>query len=224
MKKLFLLTLCVFALSACNAIEGSLEILKEITIVNNASDELIEFCRKHPDDYYCKDVDTENKTTILTVGHYSANLEFPESNKMKIVIFRRNQENTTLTFSLPRGVSIPEYNGEIYLRDEEVGQPYDVIGGVRTDISQSSLQRDIESCTYRTEEWVCRPDRRRDRRNCGWEPVYRTGRREVEFFYRYTTKHYTIRLNTPDTPETLVNFGGVQNFSDKIYTYQGYCR
>lgn len=149
-------------------------------------------------------------------GKYKGSLSFEE--KKAFLQLERKDIRTDATLLFPAGAGVPE-NGEIFLDGYRTGQTFRIAGNIRTERSQSPLERGNEGCTFYRREWVCRgwgPDR-----YCRWEEVPRQGYRVVEFYY--LTKTITLALDLESNNEGKAKFNGRETSKRKIYTYEGDC-
>ena len=229
MKRIVLLGLLALSAVACNPVKGSLTILKPFTYVNPASENMIRFCRFHPTDSYCRDVDLSNPTITFQAGTYTAKLEFPSKSKLNLVIRGASpQRENSLTFNIPKDQRIPAVSGAFALTAQQTGQQFDLNGTVDTQISDSASTRGWETCSEVVYVRVCHIEpspnpRIPPREVCSAEPVVRYGNEDVEYFYRTTDKNVLMDLLQPGQSTQIAHFSGTATDNEKIYTYRSGC-
>lgn len=223
--------LSALALTGCNTVQGTVDIARSFTYQNNASDSMIDFCRRNPSDFYCKGVDTTNKSVTFQPGRYSGKLSFQSKSDALLEIKGASgrNETSTLKFSLPNGQTFPRYEGDVSVSSSQLGQAYDLRGNVHTVESDSATTRTTESCIYYVKERVCTRvesgprDRRGSRPVCEWRDVPRSGTQEVEYHYHTADTTFDMSLFTPNTSQQLARFYGHSVDTDKVYDYKGQC-
>lgn len=220
-------------LAACNEIDGSLSVTRELRIANNTNDDDLDFCRRHPKDYYCRGVDTSTGTAVIAPGQYQASLNFPSEKELILKVEKSSADQkspTSIHFAIPKDAKLPSYSGDVKLTAEQVGKPFDISGTVDTQESDTSDTSTIESCTITIQHELCEWVHDRDRnghdnshREChtDYDTIY--GRQEVTYHYHDSTKTVDLSLLTPKTTDTVARFTGSSSDSDKVYTYQGPC-
>lgn len=227
--KSLVVLLSLVALNACNSVDGTLQILQSFSYVNNASDTMIGFCKTHPTDYYCKGIDTTNKSVTFVPGNYHARLDFPSHSQVNMTIDYKtaSSNQATLSFKMPEGQTFPVASGDVYLSAAQIGQAYDMKGHVDSEYSDSAPQSGSESCSVpvtRTEcRWEHNPNGHGGRRECRDVIEYRSGRKDVQYYYHETTTHFSLGLFAPNSSSNLAKFAGTTYDRDKIYTYEGPC-
>lgn len=238
------LAVSALVLTGCNSVQGTVDIARSFTYQNKASDSMIEFCRRNPSDFYCKGIDTSNKSVTFLPGRYSGKLSFQSKSDALLEIKGASgrNETSTLKFSLPKGQTFPRYEGDVSISSAQLGQAYDLKGTVHTVEGDSETTRTTESCIYYVKERVCTrvdfdPRDRRDghgpgrgrgpghggRPVCEWKDVARTGTQEVEYHYHTADTTFDVSLLTPNTSQQLARFYGHSVDTDKVYDYKGQC-
>ncbi|MCB1215624.1 MAG: hypothetical protein KDK66_09150, partial [Deltaproteobacteria bacterium] len=190
-----------------------------------------------------------SKLVKVAKGYYDLELEYhPKKNKLELKIKKAVNGKKDLKFNqkLPNTVKLPSHSGPIKVESEELGQPFDLVGFLKKDITYSPHRHDWESCTYQVKERVCERRcevedshthihqkgkkttthhvERECHRQCDYEYVTHYGSREVE--YRYRTQTLSLKADLLQ-PGSLVKIGDLEvgrRDVSKDYHYRGFCR
>lgn len=200
LRKLLLSAVCVLAVTACD---------KTVDGVLSNTENLI--------------FNVKNKTATIVPGKWASQIEFESKKEVKLHIQTPNEKKpTTISFKVPKGMTLPQENGEFQLLSAQSGQPYDVNGSVTTTHKDSSEQWGWESCTYRVERQECYYDAN-GRPYCRWVYYDVHGQRNVRFFVRDTKQVLGFELLNA-TAASAGTFTGTKNSTQRIYSYTGQCR
>lgn len=162
---------------------------------------------------------TDDGAVVLSQGVYSTDLEFQSREKMNIRIRTSRNDGIVIKVKLPEGTSIPEHSGSFFIEGEKINQAWDISGRVNTIVRDSRYFRDWESCTYRRRVRVCN----RRTGQCRWEWQRVRGERQVEYFYRDTTKTVDFAMLEDGGDQTGL-YNGHRTDRRKIYTWESACR
>lgn len=207
----FVIGSAFFILSGCKSINGTLDVSKAFTAIQEKTSSDCGSDRT-PWDPPCNDSTTVVK---INVGKHDASLSFPAKNRFEIEV---KQDRTTKKFQVkvPSNVTIPN-NGEFQIPAARSGQNFDLQGAVKTVEKRSALQRRTESCRTTRNDVVCGPN--------GCVPVRHEvwGNQPVEFYFIDTKQDVRVNINTKGTQEALAQFDGSQSYTEKVYTHRGFC-
>lgn len=209
------LLLAALGLAACGELSGTITLQRAMNVV-----------------------DKKGKTQQIMAGSYKAEFKYKEDKRqieLEMKDATANQKDVEMKIIIPAGTNIPRDNGMISLKGNEIGQPFDLNGELRTDVDTSSTTHTYESCTYTERERVCRRvcterigrDGKKFQdcgRVCDWEYVTRTGSQEVEYHYVTTTVTLMADLLEATSQESVGKLSVDRADSVKIYDYQGMCR
>ncbi|MBX3040719.1 MAG: hypothetical protein KF789_08445 [Bdellovibrionaceae bacterium] len=126
-------------------------------------------------------------------------------------------------YNTPNG-RFPTENGTFALTSQQLKQPFNVNGEVRTTYNDGPSLRTTEYCQYPRETRVCVIDRETGRSSCSTQTEYVSGDRDVEYFQRNEAKRIWLELQDASRPSiTAASYQGLDNSSYRVYTYQGRC-
>lgn len=208
-KVLGLLSLCLL-FTACDPIEGSIQVLKPFTMQTlesrNCGNGEQDMCR----------------TISVTVPAGSHSFTLTMKNNAATLDISAGRVKAFTDIQIPSGKTIPD-NGTVVLTAQESQQSFTSVLNVKTIVSQTDVERGEESCTVTVYEDRCDYDRNGNRR-CQTVRVDLPGTRQVEFYYRNTDKYLEGKLTAPnDLNDVIATLSGSNHDSDKIYTFQGQC-
>jgi hypothetical protein len=201
-------------LMACDPIRGTLQVDRSLSVkTGNAQN-----CPAET--YPCP----ENvKLATVNPGSYSMDVDALGASTFRIYL-KTDRKQLNIELDIPSGKSIPS-NGTFSLSSAESGQPFDLLGQVQTDVSQTQETRTQESCQITHTEQVCglKPGQ------SGQGPVYacwtetftREGIEDVQYYYRTTTENLQAQL--VQSGAQAAHYAGSKTSTDKIYTYKGGC-
>ncbi|WP_127716198.1 hypothetical protein [Halobacteriovorax sp. HLS] len=165
------------------------------------------------------------KVSVPT-NEYKTSIKFTSADKLKIDFEGIDKK---IKIKLPENLNINRYNDEFFIAGSDINQEYDFDGKIVTTSEDSDTYRERESCSYTVYETTCRRECRTNDRGrtvcrniCTDYPVTRYGRRNVEYFYRYTTTDMRMKVLEQTTPVGL--FKSIENSRNRIETYTSICR
>ena len=218
MKSLFtsLLVICSFYLSGCDPVDGNL-ILKEDLNVNKEPNES---CQN--DSLGC--LNQELGSTI-PAGGYDMKIE-SSSERMIQLIISKNLTLVKLELNLPKGKQFPQ-NGELLLKANESGQPFDFLLGSKVEMRNSENYSGNESCTETVLTQVCfivsGSNGNQPREKCEMRNVLAKGEQHVEYYYHTVDQYVSAQFLKSGTQEVTGNYSGSRSSSNKIYTRKDRC-
>ncbi len=158
----------------------------------------------------------------IPVGSYESEIERKKKDLIEVTLKSANDKEFEIKFRVPKNLSLPD-NGPFTLQSAVTGQPWDVLGEVRTFKNRSPLYRDWRRCEYSYPERVCFPDGRGDVR-CETRWVTRWGNQDVEYYYIDTEKTVTMAFNpNGNRTDSDAQFVGVTVWREEVISWQGRC-
>lgn len=118
-------------------------------------------------------------------------------------------------------------SGQIAISHNDINQPFDIRGNIKTDITHSGGTDTVEDCTWTVTENHCqkicdKPDSCTIA--CKDVQVTLRGHRQVSFHYRTTHRDLSVDFLKADKPEVLATFNGSDTQVDRITDFEGLCR
>ena len=175
-------------------------------------------------------IDVSQKMTVklkkgsadVEVGSHGSRLQFKSKKKATLVIDRRGQNSVELPLTIPKN-SLPEDNGRISLKAEEIDQTFDIEGDLRTVVTQSGNKHGTESCSEQVPYRECYTDSQ-GRRICrdGWRTV--SGVRNIDYYERYFNRTVDLELRDAKSGQATARLSGKNVETERIVTHQGFCR
>ncbi len=157
------------------------------------------------------------KGVIVEEGTHQSEIKI-KKRSLKITI----NDGETIKFKIPKGRTIPSENGQIFLTQSEISQPYDIQGSVMTKFLDSESRSGYESCSYSQPYTVCYPDGR-GRMRCYTEYRSIYGSRSVQYRLRKEEKDIVVELMAPGSSLIKGKFTGKKIKQYRMYEYQGAC-
>ncbi len=200
LRKLSLVVLCAFALTACkDTITGQLH-----------SNETLTF-------------NTKKGPNQVPAGKWHAVIEIPNKKEVRLVVPLSDNKKDVMkaSFKVPKGTVFPEGSGEFYLNSTQSGQHYDIEGKVQANHVDSQETWKTETCSYQVQRQECYYN--------GYQHVCRivtytmSGWRDVRFFVRTTTRETNISLFRSNKTVQAAKFSSVEETVQRVYTYTGHC-
>jgi hypothetical protein len=165
------------------------------------------------------------QTVTLQPASYSASLDFKSKTRAELIVRGMNNK-IKIPLNIPKGTILPRRNGTINLPSRSTGQPFDLKGKISTQVGETEIYYDSESCVYYISERVCRRRQDRDgrtRRVCQNENIQYRGYRDVAYYNRTTTKRLNLKLYSAGRSRSRGKFLGQNTKREKIYTNRGRC-
>jgi hypothetical protein len=136
---------------------------------------------------------TKKSRVTVTEGTYRATLGFKTKKKLIIKLDLNGESGKKITFKLPKGTRISDYQGDFAIPATATGQDYGIKGHVDTKTETSSLYEGVETC-YNSE--VIRKCRRNDQgeRVCTNVSISVEGRRYYTYFYETDDRIFELDL------------------------------
>lgn len=186
--------LAIIALSGCRTFEGQMHTKEKLTF-------------------------NERKNNVVEPGVADAKLKVESKDKVILEVSKAGRNNNPkITFRIPKHEPLPSYDGAFELTSQQVGQPYDVKGDLRSKITRGPQRRKTESCTYYDRVERCQQVNGRE--YCEWERVERTGERCVEYYEETTIQDLVFDLYKPGTSENVSQFDGQYRSTQDIITWR----
>lgn len=200
MNKLSLLLLLpVVALSGCDSISGEIKVSQEFPV-------------KVREGF----LGLKTRIGNLKKGTYEATLAPVLGGGVQIVL-KQGDRQSHLPINITNKSRLPKYDGRLDLPASETGQPFDLVGDVNSERSQSDLIRTTESCSRTKYVRECKRDK------CEDVSITITGEQDVEYYYSYIDTYLSAKVMKPRKSQVLAKFNGSRRESSKNYTYQGAC-
>lgn len=168
----------------------------------------------------------KTKTVKVPKGVYKAEFDLLASNKIKLT-FKKPGDDISVKIKLPKNTNLPSHNGTLNLKASQSGQPNDIFAQLNTEISESSVSRGTESCSYTQIETQCRVEcsaPNECQKVCEDVEVTIQGKKFVKYYYKYTDKFLELEVTKPNSSVILGEYSAQSNDVDKIYTFQGPCK
>lgn len=174
------------------------------------------------------------KTIEIQPGAYHASLKVnnAKSFTLKLKADKEGEADILIPIKSENDFSIPT-NGNVTIRGNEINQPFDISGNIKTTVTTSDTVRSTEECSaQRTErqcEKIC---------NAPVQPsgtvycnivchdvvVSYPGTRFVEYHSRYTERNLSAELLDAANKAVRATFSGRDFDSERVYDYYGECR
>ncbi len=169
-----------------------------------------------------KNVDANARDTILQPGQYSTILGFKSRREVEMQI-KTNKKTLVASIKIPAGQKFPTENGVIALSAKDIGQGFDLMGQVRTEVTKGQVVRDHQSCTWTRTTPNCFPVGNPPQMVCQDRQETQWGQQVVE--YRNDKKHreITFQIQTPGTEEVRGHFESIKDWTEKVVLYEGRC-
>ncbi len=160
-------------------------------------------------------VSVKGKSKTVEVGPHDTSLDF---RKDKVIAKIKTSDDTLkVEMNFAEGTDIPN-NGNFELKGSQSGQPFDVLGAVATQVSETDLQRGRERCQYQSYDQICSPQ------GCHTVPVMREGQRDITFYDRTTDQQVHLDLTAQSDVHTkFAAFDGRFRSTERIVTREGLC-
>lgn len=209
--KLFALGLIATSLTACDPIEGILQVTKSFSAIAGTTNNTC-----NGDDYPCTN---PTESVQIPEGSHKVKLDVVgrDTLQMRIKVGRWEKN---IELNLPRGTEIPD-TGRFSLPGRDSGQPFDLNGETLTQVSTGPEMRDRESCQVPVQEQVCGVIGNPPQAACWWETRYRQGWQDVQYYLKTTDQSLNAQIVQNGTEAATLK--GSRSSSQKIYTYRGYC-
>ena len=179
------------------------------------------------------------KTEKITLapGSYRADLKInsQKSFTLKLRLDKKNDKEILIPIKSDDDLNVPE-NGNVKISGNEISQPFDLAGTIKTEYSNSDTTRDYESCTYTVRnstrcERVCTTSRSEGRRPetrcdniCRDVVITVNGSRMVEYHTRYTSRKLNVSFKDTTSKAKLASFTANGTESQRVNDYTGECR
>jgi hypothetical protein len=208
MKKLIPLMMIALLGTACDDLEGTIQVQAPLTLK------------------------TKKETITLAPGSQWAKFDLDEDDRqleIKVKDAKGKEKKAELNYR--PGTVIPKHSGTFLLTGAESGQSFDLRGAVDTDVNEGPSINTTETCTYQRPIRVARdvPVFNKEGKVVGYRREYYTeyqtfyGRREIRYHNRHTTISGNSEFVQPQTGAVLATFAGSNSFSETINEYTGSC-
>ena len=136
---------------------------------------------------------TKKSRVTIAEGTYRATLGFKTKKKLTLKLEINGEAGKKITFALPKGTRISDYQGDFKIPASTAGQDYGLRGHVDTVTTTSSLRDGVETCYNSI---VVRKCRRNDQgvRVCRNVSIQSEGRRYYTYFYETDNRIFEIDL------------------------------
>jgi hypothetical protein len=189
-----ILLVAAFLFVGCERLEGQLNIIKDLKLVNSKGD-----------------------THLLRVGTYSADLRQSTFGK-KIVLRLNNDADEKFNFLIPEGAKIPS-NGTFRFSSSQIGQKVDLSGSVRTVFTDGPVRETVQQCTYTEPVTVCDPGQA-----CRTEMRTVYGQQWVRYYDRTNQQDAVLTISAAGQSEESAQFAGANSWVDRMILSQMPCR
>lgn len=180
----------------------------------------------------------QTKDMQIQPGIYDATVKSMSDKKLFLKIKPRgvDQKDILIPIKSKDDLNIPTA-GEFELTAAEIDQPFNVLGSIKTDYSESSRQREIQSCTITRVERHCVEVSSLDRQPPTPGPTPRPqprivctdvtisipGEKVVEFHTIYTSRDVTANFVDPQTKDVLAELSSSGSESRRVTDYESPC-
>lgn len=197
MKMILGLSALLLLTVGCNKIEGTLNLTEAVKLKST-------------------------KGVVRTIKPQSYSADIKLKSKKSITLRLENDSDEKYEFKIPSNKPIPN-NGDFAFSANEVGQPVDLTGSVKTSVTRSDTVTGWESCQYQDWQTVCNsgPD---GRPICTTVPVTRTGQQFVRYYIETIEKDVLMTIKAQGSDVSSGDFVGDIAYSNKVYTEQWGCR
>lgn len=176
----------------------------------------------------------QRKSVEIQPGSYHASLKVNNSKSftLKLKADNEGEEDILIPIKSTNDFSIPT-NGNVVIRGNEINQPFDVSGRIKTDVTYSDSVRSTEDCTaQRTERYCDRVCTTPSQPSgtvycnvvCRDVVVTYPGTRYVEYHNKHTQRTLSAELLDAENKDIKARFSGVDYDTDRVYDYYGECR
>jgi hypothetical protein len=179
----------------------------------------------------------KKRTVTVAPGSYNADLKINGDKNfvLKLQLSNDSDKEILIPIKSRDSLNLPD-NGDVRISGDDISQPFDINGIIKTDTSESSTTTSRESCTYTRREKrlekVCTTTNPRgsDVSVTRCEEVVRNvevsvaGTRLVDSHIRYTNRVLTAKFNDINTAAQLATFRASGTTSEKINDFVGICR
>lgn len=174
------------------------------------------------------------KSIEIQPGRYHASLKVnnTKSFTLKLKADKDGEADILIPIKSDKEFSIPT-NGTIAIAGNEINQPFDISGNIKTNVTYSDMVRSTEDCSVqRTErvcDKICTPPATpygsvRCNIVCHDEIITYPGTRFVEYHNKYTERNLSAELLDSQNKSMRATFTGTDYDSDRVYDYYGECR
>ncbi|MFA6238338.1 MAG: hypothetical protein WC635_13475 [Bacteriovorax sp.] len=210
MKKIISLLGIMFFATSCLNLEGNLRVHEAFNVKKKGG-----FLNR------------KLKDVTLTPSTYRATLKMKSDKKLNLEIKDFEGKDITLPIKSDEGMNLPS-NGKFAIGHEKIGQPFDVVGVMKTDVNVSDTTYNVESCSWTETETRCERRCTKDPLECHdvCEDITITheGHQDVAYHYVTTTRNIGLDLMRENSTSHVASFNGSDVDSRKVYEYEGSCR
>ncbi|MBI4802131.1 MAG: hypothetical protein HY796_06370 [Elusimicrobia bacterium] len=144
------LTMMVF-LVGCDEVKfnGTLGVRETITFAQEGEDRNI--CDQKPDPSNCR----QAVNVVLNPGQFQTKVTLGKSGQQKYIKMEVKTSNspTVIEMNFDKDIELGEH---FVLKADQIKQAFDLAGDIATKVDRTQEETGMESCTYQTQEWVCR--------------------------------------------------------------------
>lgn len=160
------------------------------------------------------------RTVQIKQGQYTANVHSNSKTEVEIEIKGSSTQN--LKVNIPRNMTIPA-NGEFSISAAQSGQPFNIVGAMKTAQERSKTYRERESCWVERWDVECYVTGNPPQQVC--REVRRTfpGYKNVEYYYLDTVEDLLVDLKDRENNDALAQFTGHKESREKRYSYEAQC-
>lgn len=135
-------------------------------------------------------------------------------------------EKILIPIKSERDLNVPS-SGTIAISHDDINQPFDLRGEIKTDVSHSGGTDTVEDCSWTVTENHCqkicdKPDACKI--ECKDVQVTLKGQHQVSYHYRTIHRDLSIDFLKIAKGEVLATFNGSDTQVDRITDYEGVCR
>jgi len=156
---------------------------------------------------------------------YAAELKVNGSKNFTLKL--EGHENVLIPLKSEKNLNVPS-NGIVEISHNDINQPFDIKGNIKTDVSHSGVIDSFEDCTRTVTEnrctKICEMSESGCRIDCKDEVSEIQGRRHVAFHFRTTQRDLFINFFKIEKPEVLATFTGTDTQVDRVVDFEGLCQ
>jgi hypothetical protein len=160
-----------------------------------------------------------SKSYYFSPGVYAGKVKISSSKKIKLTL----GDSKKFTFRIPKGTSLPRYNGQLSLTARQVKQPYDLFANVESEETIGEERRGYEDCEYEAPVQRCSTDPQ-GRTRCWTEYRRVRGSRYVRYIPHRFDTDFQIDFKTASSENVVATFTGNKISVERKYIERGICR
>lgn len=161
--------------------------------------------------------------SLLRSGEYTVELKVKSSKKSVLEIKNASTDGDDIKLEFKYNKNtIPKYNGTFKILAKESGQPFDVLGELKSQTHERGPYRRTESCSYTRYETICWPTPRGT--VCRSEPRHYQGWEDIEYYDSVTEQNLSLELKDSMDKRRLGLMNGRDTERTERVVYRSGCR